>query len=133
MTWLGCGVLYSLAYLGIDWVLRGHGTALLWFIAPPIAAGATSSPPLAPGVQPAADLSPTHARYVVASATPLYRSPAYGPDNTTGQTLQRGQRPEVLGEANEGIYLLIGRQGRGIGYAPRSLLCPVELCPALKD
>ena len=31
MTWLGCGVLYSLAYLGIGWVLRGHGAALLWF------------------------------------------------------------------------------------------------------
>ena len=31
MAWLGCGVLYSVAYLGIGWLLRGHGTALLWF------------------------------------------------------------------------------------------------------
>jgi hypothetical protein len=28
--------------------------------------------------------------YVVTNATPLYRSPAYGADNTTGETLRRG-------------------------------------------
>jgi PAS domain S-box-containing protein len=31
MAWLACGILYSLAYLAIGWVLRGHGQALLWF------------------------------------------------------------------------------------------------------
>ena len=31
MVWLASGVLYSLAYLGIGWLLRGHGYALIWF------------------------------------------------------------------------------------------------------
>jgi PAS domain S-box-containing protein len=31
MVWLASGVLYSLAYLGIGWLLRGHGYALVWF------------------------------------------------------------------------------------------------------
>ena len=31
MAWLGCGVLYCVAYLGIGWLLRDHGPALLWF------------------------------------------------------------------------------------------------------
>lgn len=31
MGWLACGVVYSIAYLAIGWVLRGQGQALLWF------------------------------------------------------------------------------------------------------
>ena len=42
MVWLASGVLYSLAYLGIGWLLRGHGYALVWFrvaalLVPPLA------------------------------------------------------------------------------------------------
>ncbi|MGZ3275586.1 MAG: hypothetical protein ACXU82_01195 [Caulobacteraceae bacterium] len=108
------------------------GAASLFVLAAPDGAGAAPSPPLAPGVEPAQDFAPARAPYVVTNPTPLYRSPAYGKDNTTGETLQRGSRPEILGEANAGLYLLVGRGGRGVGYAPRSLLCPVALCPAVK-
>ena len=31
MAWLACGVLYSIAYIGIGWLLRGQTQALLWF------------------------------------------------------------------------------------------------------
>jgi PAS domain S-box-containing protein len=31
MTWLAWGVVYSIAYLAIGWLLRGQGQALLWF------------------------------------------------------------------------------------------------------
>ena len=31
MAWLACGVLYSIAYLAVGWLLRGHGYALVWF------------------------------------------------------------------------------------------------------
>lgn len=98
----------------------------------PVPVGAASPPPLQPGVQSPQDFTPTHTSYVVTNATPLYRAPAYGTDNTTGETLERGTRPEVLGEANAGLYLLAGRGGRGVGYAPRSLVCPVNLCPTVK-
>ncbi len=105
------------------------GLAGLCALAAPGLVEAANPPPLAAGVQPAQDFSPTHAAYVVTNATPLYRSAAYGSDNTTGETLQRGARPQILGEANAGLYLLVGRAGQGVGYAPRSLLCPVDVCP----
>jgi len=108
------------------------GAAGLFALAAPAIVGAAPSPPLAPGVQAAPDFTPTRTPYVVTNPTPLYRNPAYGTDNTTGETLGRGTRPEILGEANAGLYLLVGREGRGVGYAPRSLLCPVALCPTVK-
>lgn len=108
------------------------GVAGLCALTAPAGADAAPSPPLAPGIQPAQDFTPARTAYVVTNATPLYRSPAYGTDNATGETLARGARPQVLGQANAGLYLLVGRDGRGVGYAPRSLLCPVDLCPAVK-
>ena len=96
--------------------------------AAPSVVEAASAPPLAPGVQSAQDFTPSAKAYVVMNTTPLYRSPAYGADNTTGESLARGARPQVLGEANAGLYVLVGRAGQGIGYAPRSLLCPVDVC-----
>ncbi|HEX5263478.1 MAG TPA: hypothetical protein VFW13_08125 [Phenylobacterium sp.] len=107
--------------------------ASLCVLTGPEPVAAASSPPLAAGVQPASDFTPTHAAYVVTNSTPLYRSPAYGSDNTTGDTLVRGARPQVLGEANASLYLLVGRAGQGVGYAPRSLLCPVDLCPDVRE
>ncbi len=98
----------------------------------PATVGAAPSPPLAPGVQSVGDFTPTRTAYVVTNATPLFRSPAYGSDNVTGETLVRGARPQILGEADAGLYLLVGRNGKGVGYAPRSLLCPVDLCPDVR-
>jgi PAS domain S-box-containing protein len=42
MTWLAWGVIYSVAYLALGWLLRGHSQALLWFrvsalLVPPLA------------------------------------------------------------------------------------------------
>ena len=42
MAWLAGGVIYSVTYLAIGWLLRGHGLALLWFrvialLVPPLA------------------------------------------------------------------------------------------------
>jgi len=31
MSWLACGVVYSVAYVAIGWLLRGQGETLLWF------------------------------------------------------------------------------------------------------
>lgn len=31
MGWLACGVIYSVAYIAIGWLLRGQGETLLWF------------------------------------------------------------------------------------------------------
>jgi hypothetical protein len=98
-----------------------------------LAAAAAQAQPLAPNVQKAAQIDPPKTRYVVVEDTLLYRVPTYDPDKTTGETLKRGQRPEVLGEASDGLWILIGKGGTGIGYASRSLLCPVDLCPDIKS
>ena len=94
---------------------------------------AFADPPLATGLQPAKDWTAPKADYVVANGTPLYRVPAYDPAQETGESLKRGERPQVLAEANQGLYLLIGRNGRGVGYAPRALLCPASACPNIKS
>src|SRR3970040_2230764 len=31
MSWLACGVVYSVAYVAIGWLFRGQGETLLWF------------------------------------------------------------------------------------------------------
>ena len=93
---------------------------------------AAQAQPLAANVQKAAQIDPPKTRYVVVNDTPLYSVATYDPDKLTGGTLKRGERPEVLGEASGGLWILIGKGGTGIGYASRSLLCPVDVCPGIK-
>ncbi len=96
------------------------------------AALAQGAPPLAPGVQPARDITPTTTRYVVTNGTAVYRAPGYFPDQTTGLELKRGEHPQILGAADMDLYLLVGRDGKGVGYVPRSLLCPQTVCRDVK-
>ncbi|HEY4029238.1 MAG TPA: hypothetical protein VGM25_02760 [Caulobacteraceae bacterium] len=99
--------------------------------APALAQGV--KPTLAPGIQAAPQFTAPQGPYVVTNGTPLYKVPVYMPDALTGVQLKRGDRPSVLAEAQGGLWLLIGKDGKGIGYAPRSLVCPVKLCPAVKS
>jgi hypothetical protein len=94
--------------------------------------GSAAPPRLAAGVQPATDWAAPKTAYVVVNGTELFRTPAYDPSQQTGETLKRGERPQILAEANQGLWLLVGRNGQGIGYASRSLLCPVDLCRDIK-
>ena len=91
------------------------------------------TPAYAPGVQPAPDLTPAKTPYVVANELTLYKVPAYDPDKVTGITLKRGDRPEVLGEANRGTWILVGKDHKGIGYASRGLMCPQSACANLRS
>ena len=113
----------ALAWLGAAGVLAA--------IAEPVCA--QPPPRLAPGVEAAKDLVAPKTRYVVTNGTPIYRTPAYAPGQETGQELKRGDHPQILGETNMGGDLLVGRNGVGVGYVPRGLLCPVNLCPNVSD
>ena len=106
----------------------GLAAALALSVPPTAAASPSRPPPLAVGVEAAADWQPTAETYVVANETPVFKTPSYSADQETGVVLKRGENPQVLGQANSGLWLLIGRAGKGIGYAPRSLLCPANLC-----
>ncbi len=96
------------------------------------AALAQSVPVLAPGVERVPDLKPVSTPYVVTNGTPVFRTPNYAPNEETGQELKRGERPHILGEANMGLYLLVGRDCRGVGYVPRSILCPAAVCSDIR-
>ncbi|OYX34715.1 MAG: hypothetical protein B7Y99_04990 [Caulobacterales bacterium 32-69-10] len=91
-------------------------------------AAVATAPPLAPGVELAKDLTPSTTQYVVTNTTPVYRAAQYDPAQQTGLTVERGERLQTLGETTMGAFLLIGRNGTGVGYVPRSLVCPVNLC-----
>lgn len=110
-------------------VLLAAGAALL---ATPVMAQVVH-PKLAPGVTPAPAYVAPRDDYVVANGARLFKQPAWMPGSETGVELKRGDRPKVLGETDERLWLLIGRDGQGIGYASRSLLCPVKGCPDIKS
>ena len=98
------------------------------------AAAFLAAPALATGVMAAPQYIPAQGDYVVTNATPLYQQPVYRSGTETGVTLTRGEHPKVLAETDGGLWLLIGgSNGKGIGYAPRSLMCPAKLCPGVKS
>lgn len=90
-------------------------------------------PTLAPGIAKQPAYIKPQGQYVVTNGTPLYKQPYWTPGSETGVELKRGDRPDVIAETDEGLWLLIGKNGQGIGYAPRSLMCPVKLCPSVKS
>lgn len=92
-------------------------------------AGAAPAPSLAPGIEAAKDLAPSSTAYVVTNTTTLYKGPQYDPNGQTGEEVKRGERLQILGEAGMGGFLLVAKGGKGVGYVPRSLVCPVNLCP----
>jgi hypothetical protein len=110
-------------------VLLAAGAAML---ATPVLAQVVH-PKLAPGVVAAPAFVAPRDAYVVANGARLFKQPAWIPGTETGVELKRGDRPKVLGETDEGLWLLIGRDGQGIGYASRSMLCPAKACPDIKS
>lgn len=102
-------------------------------LAGPALAQQTVHPQLAPGIQAAPQYVAPEGDFVVANGTPLYKQPVYMADTETGVELKRGERPKVLAETDGGLWLLIGKDGKGVGYAPRSLMCPVKLCPNIRS
>lgn len=89
-------------------------------------------PKLASGVTAAPSYAPSPGDYVVTNATPLYKQPAWLPGSETGVELKRGEHPQILAATDMGLWLLIGRNGQGIGYAPISLMCPAKTCTNVK-
>jgi hypothetical protein len=100
-------------------------------VAAPALAQTSVHPVLAAGIQAAPQYIPPQGDYVVANATPLFKQPVYLSGTETGVELKRGEHPKVLAETGGGRWLLIGKDGKGVGYAPRSLMCPAKLCPGV--
>lgn len=86
---------------------------------------AADSLKIAPGVVVASGYETPAASYIVANSTNIYSDlSVYGP-NVTGE-LKRGEKVETLAKVKGWEWLLVGRQGTGIGYVPISMLAPED-------
>jgi hypothetical protein len=61
-------------------------------------------------------------QYVVAEPTPLYVSPYIYPGTVNNEQLKPGQAVEALAKAKTYDWILVGKDGIGIGYIPMSRL-----------
>jgi hypothetical protein len=61
-------------------------------------------------------------RYVIAEPTSLYVSPFIYPGTVSSAKLMPGQAVDVLAKAKDYDWILVGKDGVGIGYVPLSRL-----------
>ncbi len=81
---------------------------------------------LAPGAVKASGYeTPPASNYVVANSTNIFSDHAFYGNTVTGE-LKRGDKPEVLAKVKGWEWMLIGKQGTGIGYVATSMLSPAD-------
>jgi len=81
---------------------------------------------LAPGVTKAAEgyeTPPT--TYIVANGTNVYSGHSFYDTKITGE-LKRGDHAEVLAKVKGWEWVLVGKDGTGIGYVSISMLSPAD-------
>jgi hypothetical protein len=66
------------------------------------------------------------ARYTVAEETPLYVSPYIYPGTVDKTKLKPGAAVDVLAKAKGYDWILVGKNGVGVGYIPLSRLTPAR-------
>ena len=89
------------------------------------AAGAGEAPRLANDVVPAPfGYEPVTSKYVVAEPTGIYVSPYIYPGTVDKQKLKPGQAVDALAKAKDYDWVLVGKNGIGVGYIPMSRLAP---------
>jgi uncharacterized protein YgiM (DUF1202 family) len=81
---------------------------------------------LAPGVVKAAEGYETPATtYIVANGTNVYSGHSFYDTKVTGE-LKRGDRVDVLAKVKGWEWVLVGKDGTGIGYVSISMLSPAD-------
>jgi len=65
-------------------------------------------------------------QYVIAEATPLYVSPYVFPGTVNKEQMKPGQAVDALAKAKTYDWILVGKDGIGIGYIPISRLTPAK-------
>ena len=84
-------------------------------------ASAVASPPLQDGVVPAPfGFEAATDRYVAKETTAVYISPFFWAGKVKGAEIKAGQPVRVLAKPKDYDWLLVGRNGNGIGYVPLS-------------
>jgi hypothetical protein len=80
---------------------------------------------LAPGVVKAPGYETPATSYVVANATSIYSDHSFYDTKVTGE-LKRGDHIDVLAKVKGWEWVLVGKDGTGIGYVSISMLSPAE-------
>jgi hypothetical protein len=79
---------------------------------------------LAPNVTKASEGYETEAtKYIVANPTSIFSNHFYYDTKVTGE-LKRGEHVQPLAKVKGYDWVLVGRNGTGIGYVPISMLAP---------
>jgi hypothetical protein len=86
---------------------------------------AADSLKIAPGVVVDSGYETPATSYIVANSTNIYSDHAVYGGKVTGE-LKRGEKVEALAKVKGWEWLLVGRQGIGIGYVPISMLAPED-------
>jgi len=81
---------------------------------------------LAPGVTKAPEGFETPpATYIVANPTSIFNNHFYYDTKVTGE-LKRGEHVQALAKVKGYDWVLVGKNGMGIGYVPISMLAPED-------
>jgi uncharacterized protein YgiM (DUF1202 family) len=80
---------------------------------------------LAPGVSKAAGYETPATTYIVANSTNIYSGPSLVDTKVTGQ-LKRGDHVDVLAKVKGWDWVVVGKDGTGIGYVTISMLSPAD-------
>jgi hypothetical protein len=87
------------------------------------------SPRLAPGVKAQAGYEALSERLVVANPTPIYSDIIWTSPHT-GQLDKVGEPVNAIAKVKDWDWVLVGRDGVGIGYVSRDLLTTARQKPA---
>jgi len=116
---------------GGTWSLVGVVFAIVMVLSVPFHALAQPASPN--GIPLAEDLVPAPegyemvtAKYITTKPTDLYISPFLWAGKVMGVQLSAGQQVEILAKPKGYNWLLVGKNGAGIGYVPISVLSPVK-------
>lgn len=80
---------------------------------------------LASGVVKAAGYETIDTKYIVANGTSIYSDHAFH-SMPVGGELKRGERVDVLAKVKGWDWVLVGKEGTGIGYVSISMLSPED-------
>ena len=89
-------------------------------------AAAAVNPNLAAGVTKAAGYEAPPTQYIVANPTNIFDNHFMYGTKVVGE-LARGTRVDALAKVTGYEWVLVGRNGQGIGYVPISMLSPAHL------
>jgi hypothetical protein len=80
---------------------------------------------LAPNVVKAPGYETPATTYIVANGTNIYSDHSFAGTQVTGE-LKRGDHAEVLAKVKGWDWVLVGKDGTGIGYVSISMLSPAD-------